>query len=41
MKTGYNVVNVGMILAGAILVYSGAKGITPIELLKQNLLKKK
>ena len=37
MKQGYNVINIGMIVAGAILIYSGAKDIPPVELLRQIL----
>ncbi len=35
MNGGYNVVNVGMIVAGAILIYSGVKDVSPPELFRQ------
>jgi hypothetical protein len=39
MQGGFNVLNVALLTAGAILVYSGAKGVTPKELINDLFIK--
>ena len=39
MKGGFNVLNVALLTAGAILVYSGVKQVTPKEMINDLFIK--